>query len=106
MNAFRKIRMLSLVLLVALMVVGLAATSAHANGGCYNGSSKYFNTSCYYPTYTNYGNYGFDYSCFTPATYCAPQPYCFPVTMYDCYGRPYVVWQNSYGQTLPVNFGQ
>jgi hypothetical protein len=107
MNAFRKIRMLVLVLMVALVVVGLAAASAQASGNCH-GSTKFFNTSCYYPSYPSYANYGaFNYSCFTPAVaYCATQPYCFPVTMYDCYGRPYIVWQTSYGTTLPAKFAQ
>src|SRR6478736_2850740 len=118
MNAFRKIRMLSLVALIALVAAGLAST-AQANGGC---APKYCAPHCYtnycsYPSYcsTNYCypsycNYGFDYSCFQPAvSYCAPQQTCFPVTVYDCYGRPSIVWQTSYGQTiynasLPVKF--
>jgi hypothetical protein len=115
MNAFRTIRTLSLILLVALLAINLTATSATAGGNCYSpkycGPSYYSSNYCY-PTYTNYCNYGFDYSCFQPAvSYCAPQQYCFPVTTYDCYGRPTIVWQTSYGQTiynasLPVKFAQ
>jgi hypothetical protein len=111
MNAFRKIRLLSLIVLVALLAAGLATTSAHANGSCHTPkycAPSYCTTNYCYPSYCNYS---FDYSCFQPASYCYPQQYCFPVTVYDCYGRPSVVWQTSYGQTLynaslPVKFAQ
>ena len=119
MNAFRKISVVSLIVLVAL-AISLSASSAHAGGGCY--TPKYcgsYSSCCSYPSYNycsypsynycsypsyNYCNYGYNYCNFTPATYCFPQQYCypqqycFPVTTYDCYGRPTVVWQTSGGQ--------
>jgi hypothetical protein len=100
MNAFRTIRTFALVGLLAVIVFGIGAASADAGGKCYYGggySSSYCHTptynNCYYPSY-NYCNYPtYDYSCFYPKT-CS-----YPVTVFDCYGRPYTVWQTGYGQT-------
>ncbi len=115
MNAFRKARTLSLVLLVALVAVSFAANSAQAGGGCHSYCSypsycsssycsypSYCNTSYCQPSYcyTNYCNYGYNYCNYAPTTYCLPQQTCFPVTVYDCYGRPTIVWQTSYGVKL------
>jgi hypothetical protein len=105
MNAFRKIRVLALVGLLALVVFGIGAASAEAGGKCHYGgySSSYCYTpnyykTCYYPSnnWCNYG-YGYDYNCFYPKT-CN-----YPVTTYDCYGRPFTVWQTGYG-TTPVSY--
>jgi hypothetical protein len=103
MNAFRTIRVLALVGLLTAVIVGFGAVSAEA-GGCHSGGySSYCNYSpsyCSYPSYCktsycypsyNYCNY--DYSCFYPKT-CS-----YPVTVFDCYGRPYTVWQTGYGST-------
>src|SRR3990172_942747 len=96
MNAFRKIRVLALVGLLALVVFGIGAATAEA-GGCHRGG--YSSSYCSYPSY-NYCNYGsycnYDYSCFYPKT-CS-----YPVTVFDCFGRPYTVWQPGYGG-VPVN---
>ena len=109
MNALRTIRVLALVGLLTAVVFGLGASTADAGGGCHYGggySSSYCNYSpsycktsyCSYPSYNycsypsyNYCNY--DYSCFYPKT-CS-----YPVTAFDCYGRPYTVWQTGYGST-------
>jgi len=94
MNAFRKTRVLALVGLLTLVVFGLGAATADA--GCHNYKSycsyspSYCSTSYCYPSY-NYCNY--DYSCYYP-TSCS-----YPVTVFDCYGRPYTVWKTGYGST-------
>jgi hypothetical protein len=94
-----------LVGLLTLIALGLGAATAEA-GGCHRGggySSSYCNYTpsycnytpsyCSYPSY-NYCNYpSYDYSCFYPKT-CS-----YPVTAFDCYGRPYTVWQTGYGST-------
>ncbi len=82
------------------MVFGLGAATAevggfHRGGGfgyrsnyCY--SLSYYKTNyCSYPSY-NYCNY--DYGCY-------PYTCNYPVTTFDCYGRPYTVWQTGYGST-------
>ena len=105
MNAFRKIRFLALVGLLTLVVLGIGAANAEAGGKCHYGGygssySSYCNYTpsyCSYPTY-NYCNYGsYDYSCYYPKT-CS-----YPVTVFDCYGRPYTVWQTGYG-SVPVSY--
>jgi hypothetical protein len=106
MNAFRKIGLVAVVALVAVFALGFLSSSAEA-GGChssnYGGSfskycGSYGNYNCYggscYPTTSCYGG-----SCYWPTTYNCLKPTSYPVTYYDCYGRPYVVWQTSY------NFG-
>jgi hypothetical protein len=93
MNAFRKIRILTLVALLALVVFGIGAATAEAGYHCGYKYASYSPSYCYYPSY-NYCNY--DYSCFYPK--CS-----YPVTVYDCFGRPYTVWQTGYG-SVPVNY--
>lgn len=106
MNAFRKTSLLVLVAFVAVLALGVFESSAEA-GGCH--SSGYGGGS--YSSYCNYGNYGnysscyggscypascYSGSCYWPTTYQCVKPVSYPVTFYDCYGRPYVVWQTSY----------
>lgn len=93
MNAFRKIRVLALVGLFALVLFGIGAASAEA-GGCYYGGYGFKHIS-YSPSYCSYPVY--DYSCYYPKT-CS-----YPVTVYDCFGRPYTVWQSGYG-SVPVSY--
>jgi hypothetical protein len=104
MNAFRKASVVVLVMLVAVIALGVFESSAQAGGGCYNYGGGY---KCYTPSYTNYSScYGnscyyptscYDYSCYYP-TYQVAKPINYPVTQYDCYGRPYVTWQTNYTQ--------
>lgn len=104
MNALRKVRVLALVALLVVVVFGIGTASAEAGGKCHYGgyggySSSYCYTptyykSCYYPSY-DYCNY--DYSCYYPK-FCS-----YPVTTYDCFGRPYTVWQSGYG-VAPVSY--
>jgi hypothetical protein len=105
MNAFRKISLVVLVAFVAVFALGVFASSAEA-GGCHSsgyggGSSTKF---CDYGSYGNYTScYGGNW--YWPTTYPCVKPISYPVTYYDCYGRPYVVWQTSYsnsGYTNPV----
>ncbi len=113
MNAFRKASVIVLVMLVAVIALGVFESSAQAGGGCHNyGGGGY---KCYTPTYCNYGSYGnysscygnscyyptscYDYSCYYP-TYQVAKPIHYPVTQYDCYGRPQVVWQTNYTNPL------
>jgi hypothetical protein len=96
MNAFRKTSLFVLVAFVAVLALSVFPSSAEA-GGCH--SSGY--GGGIYSSYSNYGNYG-NYSscyggnCYWPTTYQYVKPVSYPVTFYDCYGRPYVVWQTSY----------
>jgi hypothetical protein len=98
MNAFRKASLVFVVALVAVFALGAFQSSAEAGGHNHHGHNhhghhfhhghhhhvKYY-PSHYWPTY--------DYV--KPASY--------PVTYYDCYGRPYVVWQTSYSNyTNPI----
>jgi hypothetical protein len=111
MNALRHTRLFVLVGLLAVIVLGLSATSAEAGGYGFktfyspsycNYTPTYYTASyCTYPNYCNYGTY--NYGCYTPAVNYCPGPYCYPVTTYDCYGRPSVAWNTSYS-TIPVHY--
>jgi hypothetical protein len=101
MNAFRKVSLFVLVAFVAVFAVGVLSSSAEAGGchssgygGSYSSYSSYgtskpycYGGSCYPSTYTSYYP-TYNYNCVKPVSY--------PVTYYDCYGHPYVVWQTSY----------
>jgi hypothetical protein len=103
MNALRKNRWFVLFGLFAALAIGFFASNAEASGCRGYGFSyasyapKYCYTPTYgaYPSYPSYGAY-YDYSCYLPAVQHCATPYCYPVTSYDCYGRPYVVWQTGY----------
>ena len=87
MNAFRKISLVVLVAIVAAFAVGALNSTAQAGGHCHS----YHNVGHYhvnYPSHVNYATYW--------PTYEYVKPISYPVTYYDCHGRPYVVWQSSY----------
>ena len=99
MHAFRKTSFVVVLGFVVLIAFGLAATTAEA-GGCHHGygfHSSYRIHNVGYPSYFNYSSYTSCYgpSCYLP-TYQVAKPVSYPVTFYDCYGRPYIVWQTSY----------
>jgi hypothetical protein len=90
MNALRKTRLFVLFAFVAVLAVSLTAAPANA-GGCHSYS---FHSS--YPSYCNYGSY-----CYQPVVKYVVKPITYPVTQYDCYGQPYVIWKTTY-QTVPT----
>jgi hypothetical protein len=95
MNVFRKASVLVLVAFVAVLAIGMFQSSAEA-GGCH--SYGYHHVK--YPT-VSYSPYNNCYSgtCYWP-TYHVAKPISYPVTYYDCYGRPYIVWQTSHSNPL------
>lgn len=107
MHALRKFR--SALLLTSLSVLALGAVAApalavNAYGDNYcRDRALYGNTLQFYPTAYprasfsgNYfsGNYGRTTRCLP--TYNCSRPVYYPVTLYDSFGRPYVVVQTSY----------
>lgn len=99
MNGFRKIG-LFFVAVVIVVALGAFQSSAEA-GGHHSSGHKSFHS----PSHFNYGGfskYGSCYggNCYTsyylPTSHACIKPASYPVTVYDCYGRPYVVWQTSY----------
>jgi hypothetical protein len=99
MNAFRKSSLFVLFGFVALLALSLTATTAEA-GGCHKGygfHKSYGHHSVSYPSYPSVYNHNACYgpSCYWP-TYQVAKPISYPVTYYDCYGQPYIVWQTSY----------
>jgi hypothetical protein len=97
MNAFRKVSLFVLVAFVAVFAVSALSSSAEA-GGCHSyghGSS--------YSSYHNHGHhlhrYPVSHASYYWPTYDYVKPISYPVTYYDCYGHPYVVWQTSYSYT-------
>lgn len=107
MNALHPIRTFILFGSVAVLALGAIAAPANAgnpyfdNYGCRK-PCVYGNTLHFYPTAGLYGNFnGNNYG-----TYCVTKPYfptrqfyskrisC-PVTLYDSFGRPYIVSQTS-----------
>jgi hypothetical protein len=100
MNALRKTRWFVLFGWFAALAIGFSASKAEASG-CHGYGFSYASYSpkyCYTPTYCAYPSYGasYDYSCYLPAVQSYATPYCYPVTSYDCFGHPYVVWQTGY----------
>jgi hypothetical protein len=90
MNAFRKISLVVLLTVVAVIALGGLTSTAEAG---HHGHHHHGHFHVKYPSYINYGAYWPSYEFVKPISY--------PVTYYDCYGRPYIVWQTSYG-TNPV----
>jgi hypothetical protein len=90
MNAFRKIGLVVLIALVAVFALSLLESSAVAGGHHGHGHHHHGH---FHVKYLDYGAYW--------PTYQYVKPISYPVTYYDCYGRPYVVWQTSYN-TNPV----
>jgi hypothetical protein len=95
MNAFRNSRLLVLVAFVAVLALGLAVAPADA-GNHHNFHNvhnfhhvKHFHHGHFWPTH------------YQPVVKYVVKPYSYPVTLIDCYGQPYVVWQTSY-QTVPT----
>jgi hypothetical protein len=86
MNAFRKTSFVVLLAFAAVLALGVFQSSAEA-GGCH--SHSYGSYPSY--SYANYGSYSY-----WPTTYNYYKPVSYPVTHYDCYGQPYVIWQTSY----------
>src|SRR5262245_36038956 len=104
MKTVRKISLLVLVAFVAVFALGSFTSSAEA-GGCHSYGYSSYSPSFKYCDYNSYKPYCYgDYcypsytSCYYP-TYNCVKPINYPVTYYDCYGRPYVVWQTSYSYT-------
>jgi hypothetical protein len=93
MNAFRKAGLAVVITLVAVLALGVIQPSAEAGGHNHHGHHfhhGHHHHVKFYPTY------------YWP-TYNYVKPVSYPVTYYDCYGRPYVVWQTSYSNyTNPI----
>jgi hypothetical protein len=104
MNALRKF--CAAILLSSLSVLALGAFAAPAQAGqpycgpygCHK-TPVYCNTLHFYPTSGLCGNYCRTTTCL-PTYNCCPKPTCYPVTLYDCFGRPYVVYQTGYSAFL------
>jgi len=98
MNPSRKTRLVVLFALVALLGLSLSAVPAEAGGQF---KFQVHNVHSTYPSYFNYSHY-----CPTgdqPIVKYVVKPYSYPVTLIDCYGQPYVVWQTSY-RTVPTTY--
>ena len=100
MNAFRKNRLFVLFASVAVLALGLSVAPADAgnhkhghHGHGHHGHNfhhvKHFNHGHFYPKFHQ------------PLVKYVVKPISYPVTQYDCYGQPYVIWQTSY-QTVPT----
>jgi hypothetical protein len=87
MYAFRRISLVVLVALVAVFALGAFGSTAEA-GHHGHGHHHHGHFHVKYPSHISYGTYW--------PTYQFVKPISYPVTYYDCYGRPYVVWQTSY----------
>lgn len=88
MYAFRRISLVVLVALAAVFAFGVLGSSAEA-GHHGHAHQHHGHVHVKYPSYAHYDTYW--------PTHEFVQPFSYPVTHYDCYGRPYIVWQASYG---------
>jgi hypothetical protein len=96
MKAVRKISLFVLVAFVAVFALGAFTSSAEA-GGCHSyGFSSY---PSYGHSHAVHKHYDYHYPVSYWPTYDYVKPISYPATYYDCYGRPYVVWQTSYSYT-------
>jgi hypothetical protein len=99
MNAVRKFRSLILVSSLALLTLGMHAAPAQAAypfGNAYCRDNAVFgNTLHFYPTTPVYRKVYRTTYCFPTYNRCVT-PVLYPVTLYDSFGRPYVVYQTSY----------
>jgi hypothetical protein len=99
MNAARKLRSAILVGSLALVAVGTMAASAEAAQPYSNlyahHRAVYGNTLQYYPT-TTLPPHVFRTTHVLPSYKFRTTPVCYPVTLYDSFGRPYVVHTTSY----------
>jgi len=99
MNGFRKVG-LFVVAVVIVVALGAFSSSAEAGGHYSSGHKSFYSPGHFhYGGYSNYGScYGGNYytSYYLPTSYTYIKPVSYPVTVYDRYGRPYVVWQTSY----------
>lgn len=96
MNAFRRSRLIVLLGLVAVLALSLSVATAEAGG------HKHFHK------FHHFGHKQFHYGHYWPTHYqpivkYTVKPISYPVTYYDCYGQPYVVWQTTYN-TVPINY--
>lgn len=98
MNAFRKIRFAVLLGSLSVLALGTIAAPAKAGHG-YCGSYGYSGPYCNYATTAFYGAYYRTAPCWPTYNYCV-RPVSIPVTVYDCYGLPHVVYQTSYSTLL------
>ena len=96
MNAFRKTRLFVLIGFVAVLALGFTAMPAEA--GSHHNFHHFHNVHSFYPSYGNYCP-----TVYQPIVRYVVKPYSYPVTLIDCYGQPYVVWQTSY-QTVPTTY--
>jgi hypothetical protein len=90
MNAFRKISLVVLFAVVAVFAFGVSSPTAeagHHGHGHHHHHHGHFHVK--HPSYVHYDTYW-------PSQHFV-KPLSYPVTYYDCYGRPYIVWQTSYG---------
>jgi hypothetical protein len=76
-----------------VLAIAIAATSAEAGGYC----TSYGHYSASYPSisYRSLNTTYYGAHSYWPA-YRVARPISYPVTYYDCYGRPYVVLQTTY----------
>ena len=99
MTASHKLRAAILLGALAVLALGTFVTPAQAGqpfGNTYCRDRAVFgNTLQFYPTTPFYGNYYRTTRCLPSYNFC-PKPVCYPVTLYDCFGRPYVVNQSGY----------
>jgi hypothetical protein len=98
MNAFRNIRALILFGLLAVPALSLGPAPAQAGGLHKLHSPKVHSV---YPSYFHHAHYC--PNVYQPIVKYVVRPYSYPVTLVDCYGRPYVVWQTAY-RTVPATY--
>jgi hypothetical protein len=102
MNALKNLRSVVLVGSIVVVALGSSARLAEAHGSGIYGfrtNSVYCNTLHYYPSTSLYSGYYAPQPYFSTG-YTWSRPVSYPTTLYDGYGRPYVVWQTSYSAYL------
>jgi len=92
MFASRKVRMLALVGMFAVLVFAATAATAEAGNG-----HRILHNQLHFAHQAHFAHQVY----FTPVVKYVVQPYTYPVVLVNCYGQPYTVWQTVY-RTVPV----
>jgi hypothetical protein len=97
MNAFRKTSLVVLVALLAIVAVGVFQSSAIAGGHNHNHHNNNHHKHHNFHHSFHHGHHGhFHYPKYVNYHWQYAKPVLVPVTHYDCYGQPYIVWQTNY----------
>jgi hypothetical protein len=94
MNAIRRIRFAALLGSLSVLALIAVAAPAKAGHGHHGHGHHHFGLYSSYPTAL------YDSHCHTTPYIYTLKPIYYPVTTYDCFGHPHIVYQTGYTTLL------